>query len=143
MKQVLQSCRWGASQFPAVVILVFLLSFMNSLSACTPSDDWHPATTQSAFSDADVVVHVRVKSQVFKVANVEGQVEVIKVFKGAFSGGMVLTADSAACGIGKFDVGGEYVFFFPKKERFFVSHLVQPWHVPTQQILHELRGQQK
>lgn len=112
-------------------------------SACSPGDDWRPPTTQSAFRDVEVVVHARVKSQIFKETSVEGQIEVIQVFKGAFSGEMVLTADSGACGIGKFNVGEEYVFFFRKKERYFVSHLVQPWHVPTQQILHELRTRQK
>jgi hypothetical protein len=130
-------------QFSAAAISVFLFNLMQSAIACSPSDDWRPATTQSAFRDVEVVVHARVKSQIFKEASVEGQIEVIRVFKGAFSGETVLTADSGACGIGKFNVGEEYVFFFPKKERYFVSHLVQPWHVPTQQILHELRTPQK
>ena len=130
-------------QFFATAITVSLFTLSQSAIACSPSDDWRPATTQSAFRDVEVVVHVRVKSQIFKEASVEGQIEVIRVFKGAFSGETVLTADSGACGIDKFNVGEEYVFFFPKKERYFVSHLVQPWHVPTQQILHELRTPQK
>jgi hypothetical protein len=130
-------------QFFATIISVFLFNLMHSVSACSPGDDWRPPTTQSAFRDVEVVVHARMKSQIFKETSVEGQIEVIQVFKGAFSGEMVLTADSGACGIGKFNVGEEYVFFFRKKERYFVSHLVQPWHVPTQQILHELRTRQK
>jgi hypothetical protein len=142
MTRVFRDSGGKRMQFFATIISVFLFNLMQVASACSPSDGWRPATTQSAFRDVEVVVHVRVKSQVFKEASVEGQVEVIQVFKGAFSG-KVLTADSGACGIDEFNVGQEYVFFFRKKGTWFVSHLVQPWHVPTQQILYELRTPQK
>ena len=99
-------------QFFATAITVSLFALSQSAFACSSSEDWRPPTTQSAFRDVEVVVHVRVKSQVFKEAGVEGQVEMIQVFKGAFSGEMVLTADSGACGIDEFNVGQEYVFFF-------------------------------
>ena len=143
MTRVLRDFGVKRMQFFATAITVSLFALSQSAFACSPSEDWRPATTQSAFRDVEVVVHVRVKSQVFKEASVEGQVEVIQVFKGAFSGKMVLTADSGACGIDEFNVGQEYVFFFRKKGTWFVSHLVQPWHVPTQQILYELRTPQK
>jgi len=130
-------------QFFAMVISVFVFSLMQSVSACSPSDDWLPPTTQSAFRDVEVVVHARVKSQIFKEESVVAQIEIIQVFKGVFSEATVLTASSAACGIDKFNVGQEYVFFLRKSGTWFVSHLVQPWHVPTQQILHELRTPQK
>jgi hypothetical protein len=143
MTRVLRNFGGKRMQFFVTVFSVLLFNLMQSVSACSPGDDWRPATTQSAFRDVEMVVHVRVKSQIFKDASVEGKIEVIQVFKGAFSGEIVLTADSGACGIDKFNVGQEYVLFFPQKERHFVSHLVQHWHVPTQQILHELRTPQK
>ncbi len=127
----------------AAVISVVLLALLQTAIACSPSEDWRPPTPESAFHGANVVIHARVISQSFKKEGVEGKIEVIRVFKGAFSGDTVLTASSAACGIDKFNVGQEYVFFFPSKERWFVSHLVQPLNVTAPQTLAALRTLRK
>lgn len=118
--------------------LAFLLfAYLQSALACDPKPEWRQATPQSAFTAARVVVHAR-------VASVQGSdpwfaiVDVLQTLKGSFSGNTVRTASHSLCGIGKFEVGREYVFFFQSSDSWFVTHLVQPMGFTTEQTLKAL-----
>jgi hypothetical protein len=119
-------------RLPAPFFLA-LLALQFPVFACSPRPGWKPPTPQSAYNDADVVIHVRVLSQE-QAQGAIAKVQSIRVLKGEFAGDTVSTSDSAMCGIGSFKVGAEYVFFF-KGKGYFVNHLVQPWNVTTEQIL--------
>ncbi|QTN26195.1 hypothetical protein HZ993_12650 [Rhodoferax sp. AJA081-3] len=130
-----------------LAILVSILSAMPySVLACSPMPGWKPPTPQSAFHNADVVVHLRVLSQEQGSLASIAQVQPIRVLKGKFVGDKVVTSGRSSCGIDSFKVGAEYVFFFNglgayvKEQQYYVNHLVQPWSVTTEQILGALES---
>jgi hypothetical protein len=87
-----------------------------------------------------VVVHAKVASSVTDPSGsiTEGQVTVIKVLKGRFSGSMVATGASSLCGIGRLSVGQEYVFFFNQRGSWWVHLLVQPPRMSAAEVLAEI-----
>lgn len=106
--------------------------------ACSPGPGWKPPTPETVFHDADVVIHAEVLSQTTDRGRAVGKIRVLQTLKGGFSDDEVQTADSAACGIGTFTVGKDYVLFFRGTSRF-VNHLIQPWGVTPQQTLEVLQ----
>jgi hypothetical protein len=121
-----------------LLVMVFLSLFCTQPAlACDPKPDWRPPTPQGAYATASVVIHARVVS-VQGADPWNAKVVVLRTLKGAFSGNTVETASHSLCGIGGLEVGKEYVFFFPHKSSYFVSHLLQPTGFTTDKILKAL-----
>ncbi len=127
-------------KFLTAIVPISLIFFTATARSCSPPENWRPPTSESAFRDATVVVHAKVVSQTELRNKFEGQVLVMKMLKGEFSGDKVVTASYAACGIGRFKVGQEYVFFFPSAGQWFVSQLVQPSNLSARQILSAIKA---
>ena len=119
-------------------LLLFLIVGAEPTFACTPGPDWKEPTPESSFRAASVVIHARVVST--SPDGSVGNIQLIREYKGRFSGDTVVTGPSSGCGIDRFDAGREYVFFFgffgPNSR--FVSHLVQP-ALSTKETLDALR----
>jgi hypothetical protein len=126
----------GAMRPLALLVPIAFSTIAYPVFACSPLPGWKPPTPQSAYLNADVVVHVRVLSQEQAGESI-ARVQPIRVLKGEFTSQTVYTGADAACGIGSFREDAEYVFFF-KGDGYFVNHLVQPWNVTTEQILEAL-----
>ena len=126
-------------QFTLITIL-FLALQIHHANACSPKPDWKPPTPASAFGTAQVIVHARILEQESDESRntVTAQIQIIRVFKGSFSGNTVTTTDELECGIGKFEIGKEYIFFFKNKDRWFVNDLEQPKNLSTMQILESI-----
>ena len=122
----------------AALIILFALGLkVSPASACSPALGWFPPTPASAFATAEVVVHAQVISQESdeRHYNTKAKVRVIKILKGTFSGDMVSTAAGSLCGVGTFEIGHEYVFFFARTGQWFVSGLAQPQNATTEELL--------
>jgi hypothetical protein len=100
----------------------------------------------SAYEKANVVVHIRVRSEEKRpasgpygrlLAGTYAKVEVIEIFKGSFTRDTVFTTSSSSCGVGGFNVGADYVLFLDSQYGK-VHQFDQPWFVTTGQILEEL-----
>ena len=121
----------------ALILVIALTSLIQAATACSPAPGWLPPTPTSAFSTSQVVIHAKILSQ---QADARGNhttaiVAVKSVMKGTFSGSAVETASPSLCGIGSFEVGREYVFFFSRTGYWFVSGYEQPENVATEEVL--------
>lgn len=115
------------------------LAHLQIASACSPVPGWRPPTVASALANSEVVIYARVDSkQLYDLGQVtKARVTVLKVIKGRFEGEQVITAGGSLCGIGTFQVGEHYVFFFSRAGNWFVSHLEQPRNATTDEILRD------
>jgi hypothetical protein len=120
-----------------LLTLAFLALSSEQVNACSPIKPL-PPSTDAAFREAKNVVHVRVLAQQVKRDRFFAQIELLETLKGQFPERVLETSNSAACGIGEFKLGAEYVFFF-SDDLVFVSHLVQPPQSSTEKILKEVR----
>jgi hypothetical protein len=130
----------------AVLISLLALALkVSPSSACSPVPGWLPPTPAGAFAASEVVVHAQVISQESDEQhyNTTARIRTIKILKGTFSGDMVSTAAGSLCGVGTFEVGHEYVFFFARSGRWFVSNLVQPQSATTQELLRAINAMPK
>jgi hypothetical protein len=112
--------------------------------ACSP-DGEYPLSIASAYKAAAVVLHARVLSQKSEeqFTSTEAKIRPIKVLKGRFTGDTVSTGQVSMCGVGGFEVGREYVFFFRKEGNWYVNNLAQPESFTTQQVLQAIQAMPK
>ena len=125
-------------------ILAILASHSVPSSACSYMPGHVTSDPLVALRRSEVVVHVRVMSQViedesrgssdrFGIA----QVNVLRSFKGRLSSTEIETGRSSMCGMGPLKVGQEYVLFFTFND----GQLVrgdQPYGLSAAQILNAL-----
>ena len=96
---------------------------------------------EQQFRSYDVVVHLRVVSQRgSRQERTDANVEVLRVFKGEFSGPTIWTLPGGICGLGEFKIGNEYVFFLPKSTA--QISINNSGFAPTAEVLEKLNGLQ-
>lgn len=125
----------------AIAVMLLVAACGSSALGCSVKPGWKPPTPAAAFAAAPVVVHVRVLSQE-GIDPSEVKVAVLRVLKGNFVGSTVRTASHSMCGVGKLEVGEEYVFF-TDAQRYFVSHVSQPSGLSAAQVLKALEGRDR
>jgi len=103
-----------------------LLTLSQGAAACSVLPSWRPPTLETALNQAAVVIQAKVISVHDELGVSLATVSVDRVLKGKYSGHIVETSGGSLCGIGTFNSGQTYVFFFEQRGEWYVNALAQP-----------------
>lgn len=114
-----------------IVLIVVAGSMAAPLAASACSIRGEGNSVESAYQSANTVIHARiVEEQKRPEGGARAKLEIIRVLKGGFSGASISTGGHNLCGLGGFEVGREYVFFFDANDTH-VDIRRQPNGLPT------------